>query len=369
MIKFYGFLSGYRMDSALSLFRIAAAQFLSAPNDPAAKSALDEGLEALALQANADEEVDAVLGRAAHHPTVNSLRLALDEMSDRWVSRSGCDRYEGVLLAIPLILKARKQLCDLPASAVMSLTKGFHKHQVVDSEATVVLQPWMSMSGDLHVNHARRKRLLVGMMADALRGPGDIPYQHSLPPIERLSSSPLSVLRFLTLSVQGYCDCIGLASHWQTPSGAARMRQWMLDLVSTLNRQGWELQAAGSPCFYSEAIGQGDLISAQQNLRLFCQISKLTHARFPPEACTLRITRVWPQPTEQIALRIEYLHGGEQLNAQGLTLRRAVNHGSGTDPEQRLRHYAELAAGKAGIGHFEAMGFECSSSRSPQPTE
>lgn len=357
------------MDSALSLFRLAAAQFLSTPNDPAAKSALDGGLEALALQANADEEVDAILDKVACHPNVNSLRLTLDEMSDRWASRSSCDRYEGVLLAIPIILKASKQICELPASAVMSLTKGFHTHQVVDSVATVVLQPWMSMSGDLHVNHARRKRLLVGMMADALRGAGEIPYQNSLPPLERSTGSPPSVLRFLTFSVQGYCDCMGLASYWQTPPGAAKMRQWMLDLVSTLSRQGWELQAAGSPCFYSEAIGQGDLISAQQNLRLFCQISKLTHARFPPELCTLRMTRVWPQPEEQFAFRIEYLHSGEQLNAQGLTLRRAVNHGSGTDPEHRLRHYAELAAGKAGIGHFEAMGFDCSSSRSPQPTE
>lgn len=346
------------MDSALSLFRIAAAQFLKTPDDEAAISLLDTGLEALALHASADEEVDSMFEKIARHPDVGTLRHALDQMSDRWVSRNSCDRYEGVLLAIPLILTAEKPIGDLPQSAVTALAKGFHKHKVVGPDAAVVLQPWVSKATDLHVNQARRKRLLVGMMADALRGPGDIPYRDSLPPLDRPAPSTMSVLRFLTFSVQGYCDCLGLTAYWETLDGANNMHSWMTDLAPTMSRQGWQLQAAGSPCLYSEALSKGDLISAQQNLRLFCQISKLTHAKIPPEACTLRMTRVRPQPAEALAYRIEYLHGGEQLNAQGLTLKQAAPHRAGSDPERRLRHYAEQAAYKAGIGSFEAMGFD-----------
>lgn len=346
------------MNSSASLFLLAAAQFLDASADPAARSFLDTELEALALKVDADEEVDRALERLANHPAINALRAALDRTSERWVSRAGGERYEGVLLTIPITVKSAASSGHLSARDVSELAERMHEHRMVPPAAQVVIQPWISTVDDLIANHARRKRMLIGMMADALRGPGILPYQDSLRIVPEPASAPTSALRFLTLSVQGYGDCQALPSRWGTETGAPTMLHWLTDLAATLKRSGWELQSTGSPCFYSDAPVKGDLLNALQNVRLFCQIAKLTHAKIAPEACTLRVTRVWPQPADSLKFRLEYRHDGETLHAQGLTLKRASILAAAGDSEHRLRHLAALAAGNAGIGKFEPIGFD-----------
>ncbi len=346
------------MSSAASLFLLAAAQFLKASADPTARSFLDTELEALALKVDADDEVDRALERHANHPAINALRAALDRMSERWVSRAGDEHYEGVLLTIPIAVKSAGPIGHLSASDVSDLAERMREHRMVPPAAQVVIQPWISTVDDLVANHARRKRMLIGMMADALRGPGILPYQDSLRIVAEPASAPTSALRFLTFSVQGCGDCQALPGHWGTEAGAPAMRHWLTDLAATLKRSGCELQSTGSPCFYSDAPTRGDLLNALQNVRLFCQIAKLTYAKIAPKTCTLRVIRVWPQPVDSLKFRLEYRHGSETLHAQGLTLTRASLLAAAGDSEQRLRHLAALAAGNAGIGEFEAIGFD-----------
>jgi hypothetical protein len=331
----------------------ASRQFLENPAAADVRVQLDAALEAAALSIQ-DDQMKQVIAVATNHPQRAALRAALAEMSGRKISVGEHGRYEGILLTLPLLLTSKKPVRDLPSAAAKRIADGFHRFHLLGQAGTAVVQRWLDTPTGLQLNFARRKRLLIGMMSDALNGQGAIAYRETLPRKPAPPAESIS-LRYLTFSIQGYCDCEGLVAHWNSAAGAHVLQGWMDEVGQVLAEQGYQLVGATSPCAYSEAIVKGTFLIAQEELRLFCTIASAEHPVSSAD-CRLRVTVTEMVDAGEVQLVLEYLHGDQRLSTGGVSVLVPNEPGKARETARALLKFAEVFVERMSIGGIEVAG-------------
>lgn len=287
----------------------AGRAFLADPSNHAARAQLEDRLRTLAAT-RGEHELEQTLHQAQGHPNYGALVDALDQLSERTIISGDGHGYEGVLLALPIVLESDNPIRDLPPALAKKIVAGLHEHGLLAKSETACMQRWISTSNGLLRNPVQRKRVLLGMMSEAV-GRQPMPYRNTLP-VELPTSGRDSEARFLTLSIQGPIGCIERTGLWGSPEMRPRLQAWMGEVAKAMKSQGYSVCSALLPCPYSLAGSKGALLAAQERVRHFTNIT-IAKCVVPRAECTLH-TRFSPATDRRsLTLTMCYLHAGEEL--------------------------------------------------------
>lgn len=287
----------------------AGAAFLADPSNHAARAQLEDRLRTLAAT-RGEHELEQMLTQAKEHPNYGALVDALDLLSERTIISGEGNGYEGVLLALPIVLESDKPIRDLPPALTKKIAAGLHEHGLLTRSETACMQRWISTSKGLLHNHVQRKRVLLGMMSEAA-GRQPMPYRNTLP-VELPTSGRDTEARFLTLSIQGPIGCIERTGLWGSPEMRPRLQAWMGEVAKAMKSQGYSVCSALLPCPYSLAGSKGALLAAQEQIRKFNEnmIAKMV---VPHTECTIQTQFSPSADRRSLTLTMCYLRGDEEL--------------------------------------------------------
>jgi hypothetical protein len=288
----------------------AGRALLADPANHAARAELESLLRTLAANLG-EHELEQLLVETKDHPNFHTLVDALDQLSERTIVSGEGNGYEGVLLALPMVLESEKPIRDLPPAAVKKIVAGLHEHGLLGRSETAGMQRWISTSKGLLHNHVQRKRVLLGMMSESTVGRQPNPYRNTLP-VELPTSGRDTEARFLTLSIQGPIGCFERAGLWGSPELRPRLQAWMAEVAKAMKSQGYRICSALLPCPYSLAGSKGALLAAQEQVRRFTE-NTIAKVVVPHTECTIHARFSPAADRRSLTLTLRYLHEGEEL--------------------------------------------------------
>lgn len=232
--------------------------------------------------AEQDDQVGALLAAARGHENEAKLKRALNNLADREAATIDDRRMRAVLMTLPLVIESPVPVRGLPAGAARDIAAAMSQNGLLKPGETVLYQRWLSTAKGLHMNPARRKRLLLGMLAEATGTPGADRYRDSLP-IDLPEPGTHNRIRYLTFVILTERGVSALEQSWARHDKRGALLAWLQAIQSHLNMQNCRLLTAQPPCIYAEAPLKGQLAMAQETIRTFCVRAAMASPQSKPD--------------------------------------------------------------------------------------
>lgn len=299
-----------------SAFLKAGLCVLAEPNT-ANTTRLGEQLRIVAL-AEQDDQIGALLAAARGHENETQLKRTLNNLADREVELIGDRMRRSALMTLPLVIESPVPVRDLPAAAAREIAAAMSQYDLLKPGETVLFQRWLSTAKGLHMNPARRKRLLLGMMAEATGNPGAERYRHSLP-IDLPEPGTHNRIRYLTFVILTNRGTHALEQSWARPEKRGALLAWLQTITSHLHQQNCKLLTAQPPCMYGEAPLKGQLAMAQETIRSFCVRAAMASPQSKPDG-QVHVEAAPAEHAGQVNLVMQYRRADAQTHEDRLIL-------------------------------------------------